>query len=539
MRRLLVAAVLAALLLTPIANAWTWPAAGPVLQPFRFDPQHPFAAGQHRGIDIGGAPDAQVPAPAAGVVSFAGSVPSSGKSVTITTADGYAITLTHLGSIAVTKGAAVAEGDGVGTIGPSGDAEVPQPFVHLGVRVAAQPQGYLDPIGFLPVRVDALDELSPPAAPAAAAPDGSQAPLVTPAPDADPATTETPDPVAVPGQVEAATDPVAAAVPAVPQPTPVHPAPAESQPPAPVAVPAAPEPEPVPATVGVAPSPAVAPDEQDAEAPPVTAPAEERPDVQPAADLASDPASDPAPGEPLPAAATAVTLAPAVTVQPAAAPGAAAEAPPAADAAARPAAAMRTRDELPRAHPMVVRASGASPTHAGLLASDMHADAEAARRTAAQRAGESRRPPAASPSRPARSSSLVPAGARHARAIAATTAVSARRARGAHDGSSSRAPLVFVATSAALALAVVLGAARIMVRDVERTTAETEDPGCAGVALCGGAPPPGPRGGLRRPVRRVRPLSPAEGQRRPHGERHGRARHAGDGGRRPGTEVLR
>ena len=69
-------------------------------------------------------PGDAVLAPAGGTVTFAGSVPGSGKSVTITTADGYAVTLTHLGSIAVAQGAAVAEGDAVGTIGPSGDPEV-------------------------------------------------------------------------------------------------------------------------------------------------------------------------------------------------------------------------------------------------------------------------------------------------------------------------------------------------------------------------------------------------------------------------------
>ncbi len=112
-------------LIAPVAGAWTWPAAGAVLQPFVFDPAHPYAAGEHRGIDIGGDPGATVLAPVAGTVTFAGTVPASGKCVTITTADGYAVTLTHLGSLAVAKGATVAEGDGVGTIGPSGDAELP------------------------------------------------------------------------------------------------------------------------------------------------------------------------------------------------------------------------------------------------------------------------------------------------------------------------------------------------------------------------------------------------------------------------------
>src|SRR4029077_15881050 len=116
MRRLLLLAVLTALLLAPGDMSCTWPAAGPVLKMYVFDPAHPFAAGQHRGIDVGGERGADALAPAAGTVTFAGTVPSSGKSVTIATADGFAVTLTHLGSIAVAKGAAVAEGDGVGTI---------------------------------------------------------------------------------------------------------------------------------------------------------------------------------------------------------------------------------------------------------------------------------------------------------------------------------------------------------------------------------------------------------------------------------------
>src|SRR5882724_9655710 len=150
MRRVLLAAVAAALFLAPAAGAWTWPSDGPVLQQFVFDPAHPYAPGQHRGIDIGAAAGTSVVAPAAGTVTFSGTVPTSGKSLTITTADGYAVTLTHLGSISVSEGAPVAEGDDVATIGPSGEAELAQPYVHLGIRVAAEPQGYLDPLTLLP-----------------------------------------------------------------------------------------------------------------------------------------------------------------------------------------------------------------------------------------------------------------------------------------------------------------------------------------------------------------------------------------------------
>jgi pyruvate/2-oxoglutarate dehydrogenase complex dihydrolipoamide acyltransferase (E2) component len=150
-KRRVALSVLLFLVWAPVANAWTWPVQGPVLQPFSYDEAHPYAAGQHRGIDVGasGAGE-QVVASAAGTVSFAGSVPSSGESVTIETADGYSVTLTHLGSIAVAKGASVAEGDAVGTIGPSGTPEVDGPYLHLGIRVTSDPNGYLDPLRFLP-----------------------------------------------------------------------------------------------------------------------------------------------------------------------------------------------------------------------------------------------------------------------------------------------------------------------------------------------------------------------------------------------------
>jgi MYXO-CTERM domain-containing protein len=136
---------------TPAAYAWSWPVQGPVLKPFAYDEAHPYAAGQHRGIDIGADSAGEpVVAPAAGTVSFAGSVPTNGKTVTIETADGYSVTLTHLGSIAVVQGAAIAERDAVGTIGPSGTPEVDGPYVHLGIRLTADPNGYVDPLGLLP-----------------------------------------------------------------------------------------------------------------------------------------------------------------------------------------------------------------------------------------------------------------------------------------------------------------------------------------------------------------------------------------------------
>jgi hypothetical protein len=476
MRRQLLAAVLAALLFAPVGEAWTWPVTGAVLQPFVFDPAHPYAAGQHRGLDLGGDPGAAVLAPADGSVTFAGTVPSSGKSVSITTADGYAVTLTHLGSITVAAGAAVAEGAVVGTIGPSGDPEVPDPYVHLGIRIAAEAQGYLDPLTFLPARVPAPAALVPPVA--------VEAPPA-PLPVADPA----PAPVADPAPV---TEPAADA------------------PPAPVVEPVPPAgsgPEPV--TVGSDP-----------------------PAAEPSA---AAPAADPAPD-----------------AAPVAVPAAAAEAPAAAAEQAPPLAA----EPLPAAPPVVradedqpvrggagmpVRESAVPPSGDDATAADTPrhgwwtAPPVRSHRAFAQRGKRALAPRAVPGPAATDAQGRTHAAARVLAAPSAPAAVSAIRLQ------PRRAGLVVpgLAAGAVLAAALLtgaLGAVRMMVRCGER---KEEDPGRPGVALCGGSPSPRSRGGLRRPFGRVRPLSPARRERRPHGEWHGRARHAGDGGRRQGGQVLR
>jgi len=146
---------------------------GPIVKPFAYDEAHPYAAGQHRGIDIGDdAAGETVVAPAAGTVSFAGSVPTNGESVTIETPDGYSVTLTHLGSITVGKGATVAEQAAIGTVGPSGTPEVDGPYVHLGIRVTADPNGYVDPLGLLPAAPETAEAGS---GPTASQPSSSQA----------------------------------------------------------------------------------------------------------------------------------------------------------------------------------------------------------------------------------------------------------------------------------------------------------------------------------------------------------------------------
>ncbi len=212
--------VLVFLVWAPPAFGWSWPVDGPVLQPYVYDESHPYAAGQHRGIDIGAdSAGDPVVAPAAGTVAFAGSVPTSGRCVTVETADGYSVTLTHLGSIGVKKGATVAEGDVVGTVGPSGTPEIDGAYVHLGIRLTADPLGYVDPVGLLPA-------LGPPPPPAPAHDPGS---AETSAPGAAPAP---PPPAPTDSTAPAPDEPAAPADPAPASPSPSRPRAIRALPPA-------------------------------------------------------------------------------------------------------------------------------------------------------------------------------------------------------------------------------------------------------------------------------------------------------------------
>jgi hypothetical protein len=191
--------VFLALLWTPAAYAWSWPVQGPVLQKFSFDRAHPYAAGQHRGIDIGAAAGTTLVAPAGGTVTFSGSVPTSGESLTILEPDGYSVTLTHLGTIAVARGATVTEGEPVGTVGPSGTPELDTPYVHLGVRVASDANGYVDPLSLLPpVAAPPPPTPPPPSASAGSAAPPAQTTPASPVVPASPvAASSAPAPVAI------------------------------------------------------------------------------------------------------------------------------------------------------------------------------------------------------------------------------------------------------------------------------------------------------------------------------------------------------
>jgi len=153
MRRTVVltlATAITAMILAAPAASWTWPADGQVIRAFSLG-DDPYAGGQHRGVDIAGDSGSSVRAPAAGTVSFAGTVPGNGRTVTIQNEEGYAVTLVGLGSIGVAKNAVVSEGEAVGTVAAASD-EATAANVHLGIRIASDPQGYIDPLTLLPTR---------------------------------------------------------------------------------------------------------------------------------------------------------------------------------------------------------------------------------------------------------------------------------------------------------------------------------------------------------------------------------------------------
>jgi hypothetical protein len=413
MRRLaVVSSTLCALLLPGVAHAWTWPLDGPVVRSFAFG-SDPYAAGQHRGIDVGGAVGESVRAPVAGTVSFAGSVPAGGRAVTIRTGDGYSVTLLQLGSIVVQRGDDVGEGARVGAIGESSDAVTREPHVHLGVRRTVDEEGYLDPLAFLPERPRVV--------------------LPAPAPAASPA-------------------------PVQPQPAPAQPRVEQPAPP-----PAATPPEPTwsEEPAGAAPEPV----EESGELEVVASP------------------------RPLVASG-----------------------------------GLMVRAARGRALPRAEGATGRAP-----------------KRSLPTSAREERRIADANPSpRAATESSSDPAARSHGLALTlpdrkpVATSGSDAAALRPRRWTAALALLILIA-GALGRIAVLRKQPRIMASDELPDAAE--DPGCSGMAVCIGPTPHRPRGRVRRAVGCVRAVPPTPRQRRADGQRHRRARHAGDGRGRSGGRV--
>jgi len=124
------------------SGTWTWPMSGPVIRGFD-PPDSPYGSG-HRGIDVAAPLGSLVHAPAAGVVTFAGSV-GGRLFVTIDHGGGLLSTCSFLSSLLVHEGDAVVQGQGVALSG-TGHAGDAAPNVHLGVRLAGV---YVDPMDYL------------------------------------------------------------------------------------------------------------------------------------------------------------------------------------------------------------------------------------------------------------------------------------------------------------------------------------------------------------------------------------------------------
>ena len=107
---------------------------------------------------------------------FAGTAGSSGSTVSVRSEDGrFDVSYLHLGSIAVRRGARVAAGEALGTVGTTGVRSIERPHLHFGVREAGTRHAYVDPLTLLPPIV------APPVRPPQPVPVAAPAP-VRPAP---------------------------------------------------------------------------------------------------------------------------------------------------------------------------------------------------------------------------------------------------------------------------------------------------------------------------------------------------------------------
>lgn len=231
------ALVFLAVLLVPApahARGWTWPVQGEVITPYR-NGHDPYAAGQHRGIDIAAPVGERVVAAAAGTVTFAGGAGSSGLTVAVhTRAGGLDTSYLHLSRVAVAAGERVEAGDPIGSVGTSGRRSAERPHLHFGVREAGQRHSYLDPLDFLggpPPQGDPREPAPQPApAPAEPRPGPAAAPA-EPRPARAPRAVPSPGPHALPvprpighplATARPAADPFARPAPAGPAQAPAH-----------------------------------------------------------------------------------------------------------------------------------------------------------------------------------------------------------------------------------------------------------------------------------------------------------------------------
>ncbi len=143
---------------SPAEAAWRWPLRGEVRRPFAVTADQPYAAGQHRGVDLAARPGSAVRSVCAGRVRFAGRIGRSGGVISVR-CGALVATYLELGAVRAVRGKRVGAGALVGTAGPAA-------HLHLGAR-DLRSRRYVDPLTLL--RAPRAPRLGP-------APDGSPLP---------------------------------------------------------------------------------------------------------------------------------------------------------------------------------------------------------------------------------------------------------------------------------------------------------------------------------------------------------------------------
>ena len=117
-----------------------------------FNERYGAASSSHSGIDVGWGANLPLYAPTSGTISYVGKVPAAagvGKNVTaitITTVEGYQVTLNPFAGTTLKKGDGVTKGQIMGTLSDEGDPSSAEPHVHLSLRIEGK---YRDPSGLI------------------------------------------------------------------------------------------------------------------------------------------------------------------------------------------------------------------------------------------------------------------------------------------------------------------------------------------------------------------------------------------------------
>ncbi len=125
--------------MTRTATQFIWPLVGTITSKYGWR-----SSGFHHGLDIAGDRGDSIKAAAAGTVTFADFRAVYGRTIIIEHPDGYETLYAHMESFKVGKGAKVAKGQVIGTVGTTG--RTTGPHVHFEVKKDSQ---NFDPLTYL------------------------------------------------------------------------------------------------------------------------------------------------------------------------------------------------------------------------------------------------------------------------------------------------------------------------------------------------------------------------------------------------------